>query len=57
MFQCSRCHKNCFIRRIEKNAGDYIARCSSCGAKNILKIARINGKLVPTIEITGWRDY
>jgi DNA-directed RNA polymerase subunit RPC12/RpoP len=56
MFQCSRCHKTCFIRRIEKDAGDYVARCSSCGAKNILKVARINRMLVPTIEIVGWRD-
>jgi hypothetical protein len=56
MFQCSRCHKNCLIRRILKDAGDYIALCSSCGAKNILKITRINQKLVPTIETAGWRD-
>lgn len=56
MFQCSRCHKTCFIHHLEKDAGDYVAWCSTCGAKNILKIARINRMLVPTIEIAGWRD-
>ena len=56
MFQCSRCHNPCFIRRIEKDAGDYIARCSACGAKNILKIARVNQVLIPAIETAGWRD-
>jgi len=56
MFQCSRCHKPCFIRRIEKDAGDYVATCSVCGAKNILNIIQLDKVLVPTIEIDGWRE-
>jgi hypothetical protein len=56
MFKCAHCHNTCFIRRIERDAGDYVAACSSCGAKNVLKIARINQMLVPTVEIVGWRE-
>ena len=54
MFTCSYCHKTNLIRHIEKEAGEYMARCSHCQAKNILALTRINEQLVPTVEVRGY---
>jgi hypothetical protein len=43
---------------IERDAGDWIITCRSCGAKNILATTPVNKVpvLLPGFEVVGWRD-
>jgi hypothetical protein len=41
---------------VEREAGDWILRCSLCGAKNILATTLINKIKLPTFEVSGWRE-
>jgi Zn finger protein HypA/HybF involved in hydrogenase expression len=54
--QCNQCYASIQETNLEKDKGDFIIPCPACGAKNILKIVRINRMIVPTIEIAGWRE-
>jgi hypothetical protein len=56
MFTCSHCHKLNLIRSVDRDAGEYIAICRHCQAKNILAVTRINHTLVPMIETRGCFD-
>jgi hypothetical protein len=55
MFTCKKCHATTF-GQVEHDAGDWIVRCSVCGAKNILATGFISKVEVPAFEISGWRD-
>ncbi len=43
---------------VEREAGDWILRCSLCDAKNILAITLVNKipARLPIFEVSGWRD-
>jgi len=58
MFTCARCRATVVAGEVEREAGDWILRCSLCGAKNILATTPINKVPVrlPTFEVSGWRD-
>ena len=56
MFNCAHCHKLGFIRRVEKDASDFVVICSTCHCKNILAIRVINQTPVPLLQTLGWRE-
>jgi uncharacterized Zn finger protein len=55
LFKCAKCSASTF-GTVEKDKGDFIVRCSLCGAVNILDTMLLNKIQVPTFEITGWRE-
>jgi hypothetical protein len=58
MFTCARCRVTLAAGPIERDAGDWIITCRSCGAKNILATTPVNNVpvLLPGFEVIGWRD-
>src|SRR5262245_45443510 len=58
MLTCACCKTTSVAGEIERDAGDWIIRCQSCGAKNVLAATLINKVPVtlPGFEVIGWRE-
>lgn len=58
MFTCARCQATVVAGEVEREAGDWILRCSLCGAKNILANTLVNKIPIqtPTFQVAGWRE-
>lgn len=54
---CRRCHRASFIRQIEHDKSDWIAKCDACEAQNIVIVQHINNVVVllPDLPIAGVR--
>ncbi len=56
MLQCKKCYTRLFENNAEKEHGELIVICSTCGAKNILAPVLVNKVALPAFEVIGYRD-
>lgn len=58
LLRCAHCRVSVFynLEAAERDRGDWVLRCSECGAENVLTLRLPAEAEVPVFEIVGWRD-